>query len=250
MKKLVLASFIAASMAVLTSCLDGGSNENTGVVYGVVEYDIKTFRNLVYFSDADYPMFANNLGTSIDDGECCLMAYTMRGEDNPDVATTGYYNVTGSYIPIDKYTANDYLVDTTKVWGRSEQATTSFIANSFVKNYLFITTNHAIGANQKNTFSLSYNYDQVPTKESGKDVYNLFLRVTKTVDATSTAQDTPWTNAYNIGSFINQISNIEKNKGNKEYNFKVNYVKSFSTTDSIPSWGASDVITFKIPEES
>ena len=249
MKKLLFGCFVIATFFMQTSCLGDGENNSSGYVLGVVEFDYTTLSNMIYFSDSDYPMYiGSDYSSSIQSGECCYLEYTLYGENNPDVYNTGYYVVAPSgYSVIPQYSLSSTLTDTTTVL-EDELVTNTVLAYNYVKGYLFLSSTHDnVGDGQENDFDLSYNYNMEPDVENGNNVYNLYLRVRKTKDGTSPTTTTELLKTYYIKYFIDNITALEKNKGNSSIYFRIKYVTKFGD-ESISTWSTSDNIGIAISE--
>ncbi|MDH6304144.1 hypothetical protein M2459_000856 [Parabacteroides sp. PF5-5] len=251
MKKLFFCSMLAVGAMLMSSCLgDGGSNEYTYTYYGVADYSLTTGKTVLHFSDADYPLYSSTLALQLNEGECYYVTATIKSDDNPDVATTGYYNAIptafdiinkGQVIPIKSDTA---------VAKQNEMATTNVELVNYVKGYLFVNSYHeAVGGSQKNEFEFSYDSELPTITSGGNDVYQLYLRVRKVQDGTSVTSNLIIPNAYNVKRFFDNISNVEKAKGKDKYYFRINYIKSFDK-DSVPTWTSSEVQYNTIPKES
>ncbi|MDR0429556.1 MAG: hypothetical protein LBH58_03640 [Tannerellaceae bacterium] len=250
MKKVLLISLLISSVLMLSSCLDGtDSHENHMVYFGFVEIDMKAGGNVIYFNDKDYPLYSPTLSQKISDGECCLVQFSIKSEDNPSVATTGYYKIqeTGYYL-VNKGIVMPIKTDTA-ILKENELAMADLAFNNYVKGYLFINSYHeAMLTDQKNQYELSYNMEQEPVLENTKNVYQLYLRANKSEDGKSPNSNQIIPNAYEVKRFFDNISYKEKNKGNSEFYFKVHYIKSFKD-DTIPQWKTTEIQIVNIPKD-
>lgn len=250
MKKLLSAGLLAVSVMLLSSCLDGDNNSSADrEYYGYVEIDMKAGGNVIYYNDLDYPLYSSSLSPQILDGECCLIQFTIKSEDNQNVAALGYYTIHElNYYEVDKATVIPVKTDTAVI-KENELPMVTLSPRNYVKGYLFINSYHeSMATNQKNYYELSYNMDEEPILENTKSVYQLYLRATKLEDGKSPTSNQIIPNAYDVKRFFDHISYAEKSKGNKEYNFKINYIKTF-TNDTIPNWTSTEVQTIAIQEE-
>ncbi|MDR1200222.1 MAG: hypothetical protein LBL58_01145 [Tannerellaceae bacterium] len=247
MKKLMLGSLLAGSIMLLNSCLDGeNSSSIQGEYYGLVEIDLKAGGNVIYYNDEDYPLYSPTLSLQILDGECCRILCTYKSEDNPNTATVGYHIIQEiDYAVVDKGTVIPTKADTVGV-KENELSMSTLVLRNYVKGYLFIDSyQESMDTGQENRYELSYNIEQEPVLESNKNVYQLYLRTSKVGDGKSPKNNQIVPNAYYVKYFFDTISNAEKEKGNSEYSFKINYIKSF-TTDSTPNWASSEIQTIPI----
>ncbi len=251
MKKLVLGGFLIASIMMLTSCLDGDNNNRTeGTILGVVGTHETTFRNVLYTGDYVLPYYTGDFASKINPGECYMLHVIMRGEDNPDPFTAGYYNVTVSnYERVETTLSKSTLTDTTTIL-TDEMATINMGVNNYAKGHLFISSYHDnVGDKQENLYDLSYNVDQTPVEENGKSVYNLFYRVAKTKEGSSPTGKFETMRAFQrVNWLFDHVANTEKGKGKEKYYFKINYIKSFNK-DSVPTWGTTEVYEMPIVKD-
>jgi hypothetical protein len=250
MKKLFLGCLLAGSMMLLNSCLDGENTSSTDrEYYGFVEMDMKAGGNVIYYNDLDYPLYSPSLSPQIADGECCLIQFSINSDDNQNVTGLGYYTIReAGYHEVDKGNVIPVKTDTA-VNKANELAMATLLPRNYVRGYLFIDLYHeSMDTDQKNYYELSYNPDQEPVVENAKNVYQLYLRAAKLGDGKSPKTNQIMPNAFGVKRFFDTISYTEKNKGNSEYYFKINYVKSFAA-DSVSTWAATDVQTIGIPAE-
>jgi hypothetical protein len=250
MKKLILGSLLAGGIMLLNSCLDGGnSSSSDGQAYGVVEMDLKTFGNVIYFNDRDLPLYSPTLSSKIMEGECCWIPYTFKSDDNQNVEALGYYTIQElGYIVVDKVMPMPVKTDTAVV-KENELSMSNLDLTNYVKGYLFVNSYHeAMDTDQKNRYELSYDMEQEPILENTQNVYQLYLRANKLSDGKSPKEDQLIPNAYYVRHFFENISYAEKDKGKTEYYFKVNYIKSFGN-DSVPNWVSTETQKITIPTE-
>jgi hypothetical protein len=247
MKKLIVGSLLAGSIMLLNSCLDGGENSasSEGEAYGIVEMNMKALGNVIYYNDLDLPLYSPTLSSKILDGECCILYYLFKSEDNQNIATLGYYTVQEQgYAVVDKVMPVPVKTDTAVV-NENELLMTNLVLKNYVKGYLFVNSYHeAMDTDQKNRYELSYNMEQEPIfentpKDGMQNVYQLYLRAVKLADGKSPKENQIIPNAYNVKRFFDAISYAEKSKGKTEYYFKINYIKSFDK-DSVPSWTSAN----------
>lgn len=250
MKKLLLGALLAGSITMLSSCLDGDNDGSRSTfTYGVAEIDMRTGGNVIYYNDYELPIFDATLSSQIMDDKCYYVEFTIKDEDNPDVATAGYYKVTATNcFEIDKGTVM-YVKTDTAVIKEDELPITNLALTNYVKGYLFLNSYiESMGSGQKNHFELSFNMDAEPVLESTKSVYQMYLRANKLEDGKTPTSNQIVPNAYNVKRYFDTISNKEKGKGNSEYYVKLNYIKSFDK-DTVPIWATTEVISVAIPKD-
>jgi hypothetical protein len=248
MKKLLFVGLFAGTLMLLNSCLNGENSSSTqDQRYGVVELNLKAGGNAIYYSDQDYPFYSPTLSPQILDGECCLINYLYKSEDNQNFTTLGYYTIQEQgYLVVDKGAAIPMKTDTAVV-KENELPMSNVVAASYVKGYLFIESYHeSMDTDQKNRYELSYDMEQEPALTDAKNVYQLYLRASKVTDGKSPKQNQIIRNAFYVKRFFENISYAEKGKGKTEYYFKINYIKSFGT-DSVATWTSTEVLNILIP---
>lgn len=255
MKKLFFGSLLIIGAILMTSCLGEGSNQQSGVSYGVVDLSSTTFKKIIQTSWGPVysPEVANSSDISI--GDCCQFAFTLDGDivenSSESIAANGYYTITVSqYADIPKSYAESYLEDTSAIAENEltvtsiDMTNTGFIATSDAK-YLFLCTYHdGFSTEQEQTLTLSYDYNQEPELVNGDNVYNLYLRVKKDEDGKSLTSTVALVNAFDLYSFLYSI----KAKGEDSAKFKINYIYSLNDDKTVATWKSSDVITYTFDE--
>lgn len=262
MKKLFSCSLMAICVLLMTSCLDGGSNQSSGVGYGVIGYSSKTGKTII--KTGGVPVYSAEVAASsnIQLNDCCAFAYTLDGDipENSEeaIAANGYYTVTVSqYADIDKYSVTPYLKDTTLI--EEKELTVVSTDMGILKNYdgsivfidnkFFLGTYHdGFSSEQKQTLNISFNPDQEPEVVNGDNVYDLFLRVVKTEDGKSSlSQTTQLLNVFDMTSFLNSFEYKEKQASKKSIKFRVNYINTLNEDKTKVTWKSSDVATYVFP---
>ena len=79
MKKLKFLSAVAMATVLLTSCLDGGNNEQSGYTYGVIGFSLDAMGNVAYTGD-NVPVYASTF-SELTDNECVYFGYTINYDD-------------------------------------------------------------------------------------------------------------------------------------------------------------------------
>jgi hypothetical protein len=256
MKKLMLAGLLTGTLMLLNSCLDGeNSSSSQGQSFGVVEMNLKAGGNVIYHNDLDLPLYSPTLSPNISDGECCLISYLYKSEDNQNIAALGYYTIQEQgYLDVTRIAPIPVKTDTAVIKENELPMASISLSDTYgnpiyIKGYLFIYSAHeSMDTDQKNRYELSYDMGQEPVLENMNNVYQLYLRANKVTDGKSPKANQAIPNAYYVRPFFENISYAEKGKGKTEYYFKVNYIKSFST-DSVPNWTSTEVVKVTIPTE-
>lgn len=263
MKKLFLGSLLAVCALLMTSCLDGGKNEYSGVGFGVVGYSEKSFKPVLHMAGGVTfysPEIDKNVTLGkISPNDCALVGYYVDNEipeNSPEnVAAYGFTTATiTNYTNVPRIPFSFQLQDTTVV--DPDEMLVSMVDNlntglAFVKKDLWkilIATNHDdFVEGQKQEFSLSYNPEQEPEIVNGEKVYDFYLRVVKTQDGEKTlTTQQGLLNAADATQFVNAI----KAKGEKTLSFRINCVKKLNEDKTkIAEWISSEVKTYPLPEE-
>ena len=128
MKKLFYGGLTAACIMMLTSCLEGGSNEQQreGAV-GVIRFDTKSMKLVIECPDF-YPFsyYGPGLETTdldLEDGDCVMFGYIVdfSSEANANYQTTGSVQGTISKISrLDQFACTPYLIDTTALMEKEQ----------------------------------------------------------------------------------------------------------------------------------
>jgi len=260
MKKLKFLGAVAMATVLLTSCLDGGKNEQNFPAYGVLSYESKFSKNMFFTADEvayNVPTLAND-PNFIGDSECLFIPslyINLDGQENANAASNGYYTATApsGYTKLDKYSIIPSLTDTIKPLD-NELVLKDVAQGGYnkIKNFLFLSLTYPTVVNdQKNRFELSYNYNQEPVVVDSKRVYDFFIRVVKIEDGKgATLQNATQVVAFDGRNEFSRLLNIEKASNAESLNLRLNYVKEFDKdTTRITSWG-TEIIKFAIPKES
>lgn len=256
MKKLILGSLLAVGTLFITSCLDGGSNEQSGMAYGVIGHSEKTYQTIIKstFGPCYSPNIAND--PNISPNDCCAFSfsidYDLPENSNEAVVANGYYTVAVTqYSPVDRYQVAPYLTDTATIL-QDEMTVNSvdFSGLALVEDMIFIPTYHeGVLQDQKQRFELSYDSNQEPESIGGENVYNLYLRVVKTADGKGATQSVGMLNAFNIEYFLSSFGQKEKAAGNKVLGFKFNFAKEIDEEKAEIKWATSQVVKYSLQTE-
>lgn len=258
MKKLKCLGVVAMATVLLTSCLEGGENSASGGFFGILSYESSVAKNLFFVSDQDYgyyiPALAND-PNFMGDNEA-VYAYITVNRDSPenaDIQSKGYYTATvdPGYVKFDKYPVSSVLTDTTKAL-TNELTLSEAVPYNIVKNFFIMACVVPKVVNgQKNSYELSYNGAEGPKEVNGNRVYDFYVRMVKIEDgkgATSqNAQDYVY---FNSQSMLKNLMNVEKMEGAENFNFRLNYAKTFNEdTTKVTAWGQSSLIRIALPKE-
>lgn len=263
MKKLFLGSLLAVCTLLMTSCLGNGSNQESGIGYGIIDYSDKTFKPIIKTGGISLysPEVENFVNKGeVERGNCCIFAYTLDhdlpGNSSTAVSSNGYYTVTISqYGDIKRHWVESTLSDTAVVAPNEmlvssiDKSNTVFLIDKGVKMLFLATVHENFVKDQKQDFRMSYATDQEPELVNGEDVYNLFLRVEKTSDDKGTSSTQALINAFDVNDFLTSFQYKEEQKSKKSLKFRVNFANKFNADSTKIEWKASDVITYTFPVE-
>ncbi|MDR2040784.1 MAG: hypothetical protein LBP98_00500 [Tannerella sp.] len=230
------------SMTLFTSCLEGGRNTVSDTTIGIVRFDTKTFRNVldVYGGTFYAPQFE-----TMQEGACCIVVYELDFNAPENDATllqaNGYYTVTISYKEdIDKYTLSSIVTDTTTVL-TDETAVMDPTYNllAYLKGVLFMAHQLKKGSDQRDLWHLSYDPQATITEESGRQIYNVYLRATVRVSSIKTQEDGYDLCAYDMKYFLESAAQNAKNAGSSVFNIRFNYVSEIG--EETLAWKYKDI---------
>lgn len=263
MKKLFLGSLLAVCTLLMTSCLGEGSNQSSGVGYGVIDYSDKTFKPII--KTGGVPFYSPEVENFVNKGEanqgdCCIFAYTLDGDipqnSNESVAANGYYTITVSqYGDIKRHGIQSSLRDTAVIVPNEmlvtsiDMSNTGLLIDKGVKMLFLATVHEDIVKDQKQEFNMSYAMDQEPEVINGANVYNLFLRVEKTAGDKGTTSTQALMNAFDMTNFITSLQYKEEQNNKKELKFRINFANELNADSTKITWKASDVLTYTFPTE-
>lgn len=248
MRKKKLYGVLAFCVVLLSACLGDPATQLTmanqaGVVvtgYGPGKV-IYTKGDVVISSDEFQ-------SANVENGECILFDYSIdygstanasAGTDTSYMTATIYEN---TIAEVDRWQLQDTQIDTTSV-NRGELLLSSLQARSaYIRGNLFLFTemsNHQ--ANQRDSFSLSYNSSQTLGDEK---IYDLYLRAVLLESDTTAGQSMIVPCAFDIQKFVNDAA---KRNGTSEVKFRINYASAFGKDSlSISAWKLSDVFTIDL----
>ncbi len=259
MKKLKVLGLaaIAAGMFSLTSCLNGGGNQQTFPnTLAIVDYS-PTFRILLYpigVPPVYIPTVAND--TKYSAGDCVLTAFSIDYDsaDNANAATNGFYVATGAASsPLPKYdlsfSASDSIALDNELLLMGAESGMMF-SNSY-KRVAFLPVFASASTEQKNEYRAMMDYSQEPETVDGIErVYTVCVRARKLEDGKAPTL----TNVSDVfvtegASFYNMLKNKEAAAGKKIVSYRVKYPLTFnSDSTKIATWGFSKISQFSIEE--
>ena len=239
-KTSLLGVFFLSVMLMFTSCLGDGSNVSSGTVIGVVRFDTETFRNVLDVSE--YQSLYSIAFKDMNEGDCCTVYYELDMDDpenqSEKLQLNKYYTIKVlNKASISKYNISNSLTDTTKLLTNEISIDNPIYGNSnfYIKGNLFLVHEFDEPTDQKSLWNISYDPKNMVAGEGKDKVYNVYIRATNT--GTQSTKLTYQTNAYNMGYYLKQIANQEKNLNNESFKLNFNYVSEIK--DSIFVWKAN-----------
>lgn len=258
MKKLKFLSAVALATVLLTSCLDGGNNEQSGYTYGVIGFSLDAMGNVAYTGD-NVPVYASTF-SELTDNECVYFGYTINYDDPANSGKKYLTATVPQYIRLNN-TGRVEAVDTAKTSptsikkGELTTVDAGIVAggaySATIKDFLFLGSSHEKSANdQTNEYFLQIDPSQEPQVVDGKNVYDFFLRVVKKADGKNTIGTSVFNYAIRADSYISSLEAKEKSKGSETFNFRINYIKEFNKDTTEATWAKSKVLSYMINKET
>lgn len=258
MKKLKFLSAVAMATVLLTSCLDGGNNEQSGYTYGVIGFSLDAMGNVAYTGD-NVPVYASTF-SELTDNECVYFGYTINYDDPANSGKKYLTATVPQYIRLNN-TGRVEAVDTAKTSptsikkGELTTVDAGIVAggaySATIKDFLFLGSSHEKSANdQTNEYFLQIDPSQEPQVVDGKNIYDFFLRVVKKEDGKNTIGTSVFNYAIRAGNYISSLEAKEKSKGSETFNFRINYIKEFNKDTTEATWTKSKVFSYMINKET
>ena len=247
MRKKGLYGLLAAGLLVLSSCLGDPATQFTiSNACGVVVYQIGYPEQLIYVKGGQVISSDDFQNIATDDGECILFDYAIDyglPENKDDGAEYGFMTATiypATIVEVQQHELIPSLTDTTLVDANELLLSTLQSRHAFIYNKLFLFTeikNHS--ANQTDSFSLSYNPNQVLGSD---EVYELYLRTIVTEPDTAVSSKTMIVPcAFNLNELVKKAGGTDTESA--EFKVRINYVKGFNKDTTACVWGTYDVYT-------
>lgn len=258
MKKVSLfGAFILMAVVMFTSCLGEGSNTSSGTLIGVVRFDSeKLFKNVLDVSEYEH-LYSVAFGGMVE-GDCYFVSYEL-DMDDPENQSESLQN-NGCYTikvldkqQITKFNLQSLLTDTTKLLTNEIPVKNPVYGNSslYIKGKFFLSHQIDEPSDQKTTWNLSYDPTNMVVEENDNRIYDLFIRATNS--GTQTKAEKYNTYAYDMGYYLKQVANTEKNLKNEKFYLRFNYVSEIKGDTAIV-WKASEKLETSvemiIPSES
>ena len=243
---------LIAGMISLTSCLDGGTNTQTGYSFGYSTFNLDAGALVV---EDDFGTVVSSSGFSALKGnEYVMYSYEVDWESQK---SSSYINVTCTGLEkIPEMYTKSFLTDTTTLLD-NEMPISAVSAMMYSYAYVltankhaFITTTHNnVPSDINMDYDFSWDYNAGPTElEGGVRVYEFYLRAMKVANGEKVETDTSIMNAFDLTDFLRTARSVENSAGNSVVNIRIHYISDLSGEE--PMWKTSDVYSFVIPTEA
>lgn len=251
MKKLKFLGVVAMATVLLTSCLDGGNNEQQYESYAVVKMSTKSFKMLAYENSSPLPIYHSQL-EGLNEGQCIRAFQKINFDDPINSAGNDYYTASEfQYVKITTGNVLPVLEDTTAVKEKEIPVLDAALIpqlGTYIEGMLFVATSHPNSeTDQQTEVVLSYNRGSEVEEVNGKRVYNLFLRAQKLTDGKNSTGNITAETAFPMSSFFSYASSIEKGKSQEYVHFRFNYIKEIDKDTKKAVWASTQVIDYPIP---
>lgn len=264
MRKLKVFGLAAAAlgMVTLTSCLGDGGNTQTAMGYGVVDFDLNAFGNVVkddYGTVLYSPAFAGlNVGDFV--VYYATIDWDAQTSNNYITATVEQ----NGFARLDRYYSDSMKTDTAVVKPNESVITeAAFIqtgvqtANGFdayvlrANSHAFLTTAFKnVPSDREFSYELTYDGNLRPTQVEGNNVYDLYLRATVTDEGDNVESNYSYSFAFDLTSFLSRTIAQERSAGEDFVYVRLNYPNAFNSDSTKITWKQTDVAKFPIPKES
>jgi hypothetical protein len=165
-------------------------------------------------------------------GSCWYVQYSIDfgipENSSPLLGDNGYYTATVmSKEELPRYAISGVLLDTAAALP-DETAVISGVSGILgsVNGFWFLTHSLTAPTDQRTDWSLSYNSSDALLEESGRHIYNIYLRATVRLAGEKSAEKIEVACAYDVQSFMELAATREKSVGSSSFYVRFNYVTS------------------------
>ncbi len=243
-KKILKMAACVAGVMVLTSCLKGGDNTQSGGAFGVIDILPSDIVPVAYIDDAT-PIYSPEF-SKYTPGKTVAFSYTINYNAPENTAGKKYFTaVVPKVEEVPQVYASAQLSDTTTLYKNEFTISGAKLAWNMVKNHAFVQTAHPVLAKtQINRFEMSFDVTRPDTIDNQR-VYGLVIRAVKESGAGAESEGGIVT-AFNLSTFLGLTLQREKSEGNTDVKFRFKYIKEFNKDTTAATWGASDIISYPI----
>ncbi|MCS2891919.1 hypothetical protein NXY11_14840 [Parabacteroides faecis] len=248
MKNKELYSIFIVCLLMLSSCL---GDTNTRITVGEQEAVYQTRPTKGFFINDGRFLYGSNLSVSGDNGDCFLIQYSF-DSSAPELQNSDSLSIEliENPTPVDLWPLDEHWTDTTVVL-QDEMLTKAITGRKFyIKGRLFLWSTHTVIENQKDSFMMSYNPENLYTQEDGKRIYNLYLRAITKIEAEEgeqpKGQQLNLVNAFNVEEFYNMAKALEEEKGSDTLSIAINYASAFNKDTTACIWDRTEPVKYPI----
>ena len=206
MKNKELYSIFIVCLLMMSSCL---GDTNTQITVGEQEAVYQTRPTQGFFVEGGRFLYGTNLGVSGNNGDCFLIQYSFDSAA-PELQNSDSLSIEliENPVPVDLWPVDKNWTDTTVVL-KDEMLTKAITGRDFyIRGRLFLWSTHTVVENQKDSFMISYNPENLYTQEDGKRIYNLYLRAIARIEVGEgeelpKGQQLNLVNAFSVEEFYN-----------------------------------------------
>lgn len=257
MKKLKFLGAVAMATVLLTSCLDGGKNEQSVNGFGVIDLSMDAMANVAYIDD--YTQVYSPQFKDLSSGDCIYFTSTLNRDDPANDGSKKYWTISNAIV-VNRLDKGDEFIGsldtaniiTNEIVALDAGLLPAITQNSFtIKNYFFIGSSHEkVATDQINRYIMQYDPSMEPQTVDGKRVYDFFVRVVKVSDGKGIVGTNPFNYTFNTRGYFKTLQAKESAAGNDLLNIRINYLKSYDEATKAKTWGKSQVYSTQIPKES
>jgi hypothetical protein len=227
--------FLPLLLSFITSCLsEDGQKISLGNYPGVVVKRNDSTKIYLKGHDVVYSPQAN---VNVDNGDCVILDFSLdygKPENSDSGKVKGYLTIDISRItPVPSQSIHSVLTDTSAVLPNEHTLSSVQERNAFILNRFFLYTEH-----RSDTLPLSFNLSYDPNQARTDQTYDLFLRVSKIMDAASGAQPNIQYNAFDLTDLCR--------KETDSLFFRINYIQSFNKDSTQRNWSVTPVYRFPL----
>ncbi|WP_140392863.1 hypothetical protein [Parabacteroides sp. An277] len=248
---------LSAMMALFTSCLNGGTNEQSGWVSGVMTRNmnagglmmLNTGGGMLYIAELDNE---TNYPANTCVGVNWMIDYNA--DENANVAQRGYYVASILQTPeiIEKGNAG-YATDTLNLMENEVLLSSGYVTSNYqnyVDGWLMMASSVRASSSQLRTMEwyLSYPVEWKPVVYQGTNCYDFYVRATMEGTDETGASVTAVPQAYNVKTAIDRINSLERASGNELYYIRFKYATD-TLNNQITEWRVSDPLYMQVTQQ-
>lgn len=181
------------------------------------------------------------------EGDCCVVEYKV---DFSQQYKDGVYQADILRCDtINKYPLLPVMTDTSAILENEQFTELMFAKSRYMKGRFFVDVQFKEHQDTRQDFlELSYNpVEELVVGDDGIRVYNLYLRAWKnerkdSIPTNSLVQPV----AFVLEDFVEKTGGAEKDRGNEDLKFVINYPQRFNTDTTACIWAITDTVTIRL----